>query len=42
MVQAFSMGTAKRGINNNLKYIKLGQENKNDTPGPGTYNYDKK
>lgn len=31
MVQAYSIGTSKRGLTF-----------KNDTPGPGSYNYDKK
>ena len=41
MVQAYSIGTGKRGNNKNL-YTYKGAENKNDTPGPGTYSYDKK
>ena len=41
MVQAYSIGTGKRGNNNQL-YIHKGGGNKNDTPGPGTYSYDKK
>lgn len=41
MVQAYSIGTSKRG---SLYFIILflGNLNKGDTPGPGTYSYDKK